>query len=161
MVPDYGSARAPVQLRCSLHQCKSFRFSRLHWRIAGIKMRVALPSGHAGVVGSSIPGASAGQNCAPERSTEAAGAQRAGISARWEQRTLAKQKKILGATPRRWLEYLVAILFGNAIYYKSLWSHLPESLQHQGFAVDPGMLVDFVICVAIYGLIRLGSYLHS
>lgn len=77
-----------------------------------------------------------------------------------ERRTLAEKKKILGATPRRWVEYLVAILFGNAIYYKSLWGHLPESLQHQGFAVDPGMLIDFVICVAMYGLIRLGTYLH-
>ncbi len=74
-------------------------------------------------------------------------------------RTLAKQKKILGATPRRWLEYLIAILFGNAIYYFSLFPHLPESLQHQGFEVDPGVLIDFLVCVAMYGLIRLGSSL--
>ncbi len=80
--------------------------------------------------------------------------------ARREQRTLAKQKKILGATPRRWLEYLVAILLGNAIYYKSLWRHLPESLQHQGFQTDMGSLVDLLVCVAVYGLIRLGSSLY-
>lgn len=73
--------------------------------------------------------------------------------------TLAKKKKILGATPRRWLEYLVAILFGNAIYYFSLFPHLPQSLQHQGFHMDLGSLVDFVVCVAMYGLIRLGSSL--
>ena len=73
--------------------------------------------------------------------------------------TLAKQKKILGATPRRWLEYLIAILFGNAIYYFSLSPHLPQSLQHQGFQMDLGSLVDFVVCVAMYGLIRLGSSL--
>jgi hypothetical protein len=75
--------------------------------------------------------------------------------------TLAKQKKILGATPRRWLEYLVAILFGNAIYYKSLWPHLPESLQHQGFQTDMGSLVDLLVCVAVYGLIRLGASIYG
>ena len=80
-------------------------------------------------------------------------------AARWEKRTLATKKKILGATPRRWLEYLIAILFGNAIYYFSLYPHLPQSLQHQGFQMDLGVLIDFVVCVAIYGLIRLGSSL--
>lgn len=72
---------------------------------------------------------------------------------------MAKQKKILGATPRRWLEYLVAILFGNGIYYFSLFPHLPESLQHQGFQMDLGVAVDFLVCVGVYGLIRLGSSL--
>jgi ABC-type uncharacterized transport system permease subunit len=72
---------------------------------------------------------------------------------------LAKQNKILGATPRRWLEYLVAVVLGNAIYYFSLFRHLPTSLQHQGFQMDAGVLVDFVVCVAVYGLIRLGSSL--
>ncbi|MGH9717325.1 MAG: hypothetical protein ACRD4R_11445 [Candidatus Acidiferrales bacterium] len=72
---------------------------------------------------------------------------------------MAKQKKIFGATPRRWLEYLVAILFGNAIYYFSLFPHLPGSLRHQGFQMDLGVLVDFLVCVAMYGLIRLGSSL--
>lgn len=85
---------------------------------------------------------------------------RASLGARRERRTLANQKKILGATPRRWLEYLIAIVFGNAIYYFSLFRHLPESLQHQGFAMDAGVLVDFLVCVAMYGLIRLGEYLH-
>jgi ABC-type uncharacterized transport system permease subunit len=72
---------------------------------------------------------------------------------------LAKQKKILGATLRRWLEYLVAVVLGNAIYYFSLFRHLPQSLQHQGFHMDAGVLVDFLVCIAVYGLIRLGSSL--
>ncbi len=72
---------------------------------------------------------------------------------------MANQKKILGATPRRWLEYLAAILLGNGIYYFSLFPHLPGSLQHQGFQLDLGVLADFVVCVAVYGLIRLGSSL--
>jgi hypothetical protein len=65
-------------------------------------------------------------------------------------------QKFLGATLRRWLEYLVAIILGNVIYYFSLVPHLPEALRHQGFQVDWGMALDFVVCVAVYGLIRLG-----
>lgn len=66
-------------------------------------------------------------------------------------------RQFLGVTPRRWLEYLVAILVGNAIYFFSLVPHLPESLRHQGPHVDLGMLLDFVVCVAVYGLIRLAG----
>ena len=66
-------------------------------------------------------------------------------------------RKFLGVTPRRWLEYLLAILLGNAIYYLSLLPHLPEPLRHQGFQTDWGLLVDFAVCVAVYGLIQLGS----
>jgi len=65
----------------------------------------------------------------------------------------------LGVTPRRWLEYLVAILLGNAIYYFSLVPHLPRPLRHQGFGLDLGSLLDFVVCVGVYGLIRVGSSL--
>jgi hypothetical protein len=65
----------------------------------------------------------------------------------------------LGVTPRRWVEYLVAILLGNAIYYLSLVPHLPQALHHQGYRIDLGMLVDFAACAAVYGLIRLASRL--
>lgn len=68
-------------------------------------------------------------------------------------------RQFLGLTPRRWLEYLAAILLGNAIYYFSLVPHLPEALRHQGFQIDWGMLLNFAVCVAVYGLIRLGSSL--
>jgi len=68
-------------------------------------------------------------------------------------------QQYLGATPRRWIEYLAAILVGNAIYYLSLFPHLPVPLRHTGFEMDWGVLVDFVACVGVYGLIRLGSKL--
>lgn len=68
-------------------------------------------------------------------------------------------RKFLGTTLKRWFEYLVAILIGNAIYYFSLVPHLPEQLQHQGFHIDLGMLVDFVICVCVYGLMRVAANL--
>lgn len=68
-------------------------------------------------------------------------------------------RPFLGVTPRRWLEYLVAILLGNAIYYFSLVPHLPVPLRHQGFSMDWGSLVDFFVCVGVYGLIRLAAQL--
>jgi hypothetical protein len=68
-------------------------------------------------------------------------------------------RKFLGTTLTRWLEYLVAILIGNAIYYFSLVPHLPEGLQHQGFHIDLGMLVDFVVCASVYGLMRVAANL--
>lgn len=60
-------------------------------------------------------------------------------------------------TPRRWIEYLVAILAGNGIYFAVLHPSLPLSLQHQPFRFDPGLLIDFTCCVLVYGAIRLGS----
>jgi hypothetical protein len=65
----------------------------------------------------------------------------------------------LGVTPRRWLEYLAAILIGQAIYFFSLFPHLPNSLRHRGYRTDWGTLIDFIVCAAVYGLIRLGSSL--
>lgn len=69
-------------------------------------------------------------------------------------------RQFLGATPRRWLEYLIAILIGQVIFYFSLTPHLPDALRHHGSDIDPGMGIDFLVCVAVYGLIRLGSYVH-
>ena len=73
---------------------------------------------------------------------------------------MATSRQFLGATPLRWLEYLIAILLGNAIYYFSLYPYLPDILRHRGFAVDWGNFVDFAVCVAVYGLIRLGVHLQ-
>jgi hypothetical protein len=58
-------------------------------------------------------------------------------------------------TLRRWIEYLVAILVGNAIYFLILFPALPRLLQHQPFRFDPGLVLDFVGCVGVYGVIRL------
>ena len=59
-------------------------------------------------------------------------------------------------TKRRWIEYIVSILVGNAIYFLVLYPALPRSLQHQPFRVlDAGLLLDFVLCVLVYGVIRL------
>lgn len=60
-------------------------------------------------------------------------------------------------TPRRWIEYLVAILAGNGIYFAVLHTSLPPALQHRPFRFDAGLVIDFVCCVLVYGAIRLGT----
>ncbi len=60
-------------------------------------------------------------------------------------------------TLRRWIEYLVAVLVGNAIYFLVLFPALPESLRHQPLQMDAGLLLAFLCCVAIYGVIRMAS----
>lgn len=48
---------------------------------------------------------------------------------------------------------LLAVLAGNAIYFV-LMPHLPEPLRHVPFRHDLGLLVDFLFCFAIFGLVR-------
>ena len=59
-------------------------------------------------------------------------------------------------TRAKWIRYLVAILLGNAVYF-ALAPHLPPAAQHHSWAVDLGTLVDFWICLLVYGLIELGA----
>jgi hypothetical protein len=49
---------------------------------------------------------------------------------------------------------LIAILAGNAIYF-GIERFLPPKAQHQPFQIDWGLAVDFWICVACYGIVRL------
>jgi ABC-type uncharacterized transport system permease subunit len=60
-------------------------------------------------------------------------------------------------TPRRWVEYVVAILGGNAIYFFVLFPSLPAGLRHEPMRVDAGLLIAFLCCVLVYAAIRLGS----
>ena len=60
-------------------------------------------------------------------------------------------------TLRRWIEYLAAILAGNAIYFLILFPGLPRILQHQPFRFDAGLALAFLCCVGIYGVIRMAS----
>lgn len=53
---------------------------------------------------------------------------------------------------RRWPQYLLAILLGNAIYLL-LSPLLPEALQHRTFQIDIGLAVDFALCLAVYGAV--------
>jgi len=51
------------------------------------------------------------------------------------------------------LQALVAIVFGNVVYFLLLPS-LPLAARHQRFHVDLGMMIDFWLCLVAYGLIR-------
>ena len=54
-------------------------------------------------------------------------------------------------TLRRWIEFAISIAVGNAIYYLLLF----PSLQHQPLRFDAGLVVDFGLCLLVYGVIRL------
>ena len=60
-------------------------------------------------------------------------------------------------TPRRWVEYIVSILVGNAIYFLVLFPTLPPGLRHEPSEIDAGLLLDFACCLLVYAAIRLGS----
>jgi hypothetical protein len=48
------------------------------------------------------------------------------------------------------------VLAGNALYFVFAAPHLPGWAMHKPFQADLGLLVDFLICLAIYlGLGRL------
>ena len=55
---------------------------------------------------------------------------------------------------RRWAEYLVAVLAGN-VAYMFIEPQLPAAMRHRMFRVDLGLAIDFLMCVAVYALVRL------
>lgn len=53
-------------------------------------------------------------------------------------------------TPRRWIEFGVSIALGHAIYSLVLFPGV-----RQPFRLDPGLFIDFALCLLVYGVIRL------
>lgn len=64
------------------------------------------------------------------------------------------------STARRWAEFLVAVLIGNIVYL-AVEPQLPPVMRHRMYQIDPGLAIDFVMCVAAYGLVRLVRNLGS
>ena len=54
---------------------------------------------------------------------------------------------------KNFMDALLAVLAGNAIYYL-LMPHLPMAIRHSLFKEDWGLLVDFAICTAIFIAVR-------
>ena len=54
----------------------------------------------------------------------------------------------------QWGEYILAILAGNIIYF-SIEPALPLWAHHHIDRTDPGILIDFLICAGMYGIVRL------
>jgi len=50
---------------------------------------------------------------------------------------------------------LIAVLVGNAIYFLLLSPRLPPRGQHQPFRLDWGTVVDFWVCLVVWGVLEL------
>lgn len=56
--------------------------------------------------------------------------------------------------PKNFWQSLIAVVVGNAIYLL-LMPRMPRLAQHTTFRFDLGLVVDFWICLVIYGLLEL------
>ncbi len=56
-------------------------------------------------------------------------------------------------TMKNFLDALLAVLAGNAIYYL-LMPHLPFVARHSLFKEDWGLVVDFAICTVIFAAVK-------
>jgi hypothetical protein len=56
--------------------------------------------------------------------------------------------------PKNFWQSLIAVLVGNAIYFLSM-PKLPAPARHKRDHLDLGLVVDFWICLVIYGLLAL------
>ena len=53
------------------------------------------------------------------------------------------------------LKSLVAVVVGNTIYFLLLMPLLPPAAKHGVARIDLGLVIDFWVCVAVFGLIEL------
>lgn len=53
------------------------------------------------------------------------------------------------------LRSLAAVVIGNLIYLFVLMKYLPTLARHRGGHLDFGLIIDFWLCVAIWGVLRL------
>lgn len=60
---------------------------------------------------------------------------------------------------RNFLKSLASVLLGNAIYFLVM-PKLPLRAQHQYNRLDLGLIIDFWICVVIYGIISTLGFLR-
>ncbi len=58
---------------------------------------------------------------------------------------------------RNFLDALLAVLVGNAVYFL-LMPHLPPVARHVLFKEDWGLLVDFCICAAIFAAVKFARH---
>ena len=58
---------------------------------------------------------------------------------------------------RHWAVALVAVLAGNAVYFWVLVPRLSSRWEHRPFALDRGLLLDFLCCLAIYLALRTAT----
>lgn len=56
---------------------------------------------------------------------------------------------------RRLIKQAIAVVAGNLLYFFVLMSHLPPAGRHRPDRLDLGLIVDFWVCVVVYGVIEL------
>jgi ABC-type uncharacterized transport system permease subunit len=56
---------------------------------------------------------------------------------------------------RKILKQAVAVVVGNLLYFFVLMPHLPAAGRHRPDRLDLGLIVDFWLCVVLYGVIEL------
>lgn len=54
---------------------------------------------------------------------------------------------------RNFLHALAAVLGGNLVYFL-LVPYLPPAVRHVPSRIDPGMAVDFFLCLILFGIIK-------
>lgn len=54
---------------------------------------------------------------------------------------------------RRYWKTLLAVLGGNLLYFAVLLPYLPPAARHHPGQLDLGLVVDFWVCLAFYGLL--------
>jgi len=69
-------------------------------------------------------------------------------------RNLRRSTTRRGTTMSNFLDALVAVLAGNAIYFL-LMPHMPLAMRHSLFREDFGLLIDFLICTIIFVGVKL------
>jgi hypothetical protein len=55
---------------------------------------------------------------------------------------------------RNFWKSLAAVVLGNAVYFL-LMPHLPSAARHAPNRLDVGLVVDFWVCLVVYGIIDL------
>jgi len=65
-----------------------------------------------------------------------------------------KESMAKRTTLGNFLDALVAVLAGNAIYFL-LMPHLPRVMRHSLFIEDWGLLVDFAICTIVFAIVKI------
>ncbi|HEX8926788.1 MAG TPA: hypothetical protein VF786_13405 [Terriglobales bacterium] len=56
--------------------------------------------------------------------------------------------------PPNFFKSLIAVVLGNILYFV-LAPHLPRVARHAPMKLDLGLIVDFWVCVVVYGVLGL------
>lgn len=55
----------------------------------------------------------------------------------------------------RFWQALAAVVLGNAVYFLLLYARLPPRAQHQPGRLDWGLVVDFWVCLFVWGVLEM------